>query len=102
MADVDELILHVSANASDAVNNLSRLQTNLRHLAKDIGTVASAGRSLDTLFTNLNKIASVDSGGLRKTASAINRMKEVTKGIDTSSLSNMASELTKILSLIHI
>lgn len=99
MADVDELILHVSANASDAVNNLSRLQTNLRHLARDIGTVASAGRSLDTLFTNLNKIASVDSGGIRRTASAIDRMKEVTKGIDTSSLTNMASELTKISSI---
>lgn len=99
MADVDELILHVSANASDAVNNLSRLQTNLRHLARDIGTVAAAGRSLGTLFTNLNKIADVDSGGIRRTASAISRMREVTKDIDTSSLSNMASELVKISSV---
>lgn len=99
MADVDELILQVSANASSAIDNLTKLQNGLNGLAKNIGSVSSASTTLGLAFTNLNKIANVDSGGIRRTASAINRMKEVTSGIDTSSLSNMASELAKISSV---
>lgn len=99
MADVDELILHVSANASDAVNNLSRLQTNLRHLARDIGTVSAVGKSLDVVFRNLNNMAKIDPAGINKTANAIKSISTASGSVNLVMLNGIARQLNDIASV---
>lgn len=77
MADVDELLLQVSANASDAIQNLSKLQNSLRGLSRDIGTFSAAGTSLHRAFNGLNKIANLDIGKLTRVTDAVKTLNDI-------------------------
>lgn len=77
MADVDELLLQVSANASDAIQNLSKLQNSLRGLSRDIGTFSAAGTSLHRAFNGLNKIANLDIGKLTRVTDAVRTLNDI-------------------------
>lgn len=79
MADnvIDELSLQIEANASSAIQNLSKMQTQLRHLAKDIGSVSSAGRSLSGLSNTFAKIGNINTNNLGKAIDQLERLNKI-------------------------
>lgn len=71
---IDELSLNISANASSAISNLSRLQGNLRSFAKTIGTVSSATAGLGKTFSALSHI---NVGSLGKAINELERLEKI-------------------------
>lgn len=93
MADVDELILQIGANATNAISSLSILQNKLRNLARDIGTASSAANSMNKAFIVMNRVSNIDSSKINRVASSIVKLKNASTVVDTSGLSDMANQL---------
>ena len=74
---VDELLLQVSTNASSAIQSLSSLQTKLRGIARDIGTVGTAGNSLNRVYNGLYKIANIDVNKITRVTDAVMKLSDL-------------------------
>lgn len=74
---VDELLLQVSTNASSAIQSLSSLQTKLRGIAKDIGTVGATAGSLDRVHNSLFRIANLDVAKITRVTDAILKLNDL-------------------------
>jgi len=80
---IDELSLQIDANANAAIKNLSRMQTQLRHLAKDLGSVSSATSGLARLTTSFNKIGNINTSKLNTVIGQLERISNINfKNID--------------------
>ena len=79
MADniIDELQLKVGANASEAINNLGRLQHALRSLAKDLGTVSAAANSLTKISASLGRLGSFNTAKLENAFRVLERLQKI-------------------------
>lgn len=79
MADniIDELQLKVGANATSAIANLGRLQTALRSLAKDLGTVSAASESLTKMSLSLSRLGSFNPTKLENAFKVLDRLQKI-------------------------
>ena len=76
MADnnvIDSLELKVRSDANSAIANLGKLQTQLRHTAKSIGSVQAAVNSLNRVDLSLKRLGQVNLGNLTKAGRQINQ-----------------------------
>lgn len=80
---IDELSLQIDANANAAIKNLSRMQTQLRHLAKDLGSVSSATSGLTRLTSSFEKIGRINTSKLETIIGQLDRISKIDfKNID--------------------
>lgn len=80
MADnnvIDELQLKVKGDANSAIANLSKLQTQLRHTAKSIGSVQTAVRSLNGVDMTFKRLGNINVGCLSAAITQLERLSKV-------------------------
>ena len=76
---IDQLSLQIDANANAAIRNLSKMQSQLRNLARDVGRVGAASRSLSSFSNSIRSI-----GTIKK--STVDNLEKIAK-LDFSKLS---------------
>lgn len=90
MADnnvIDSLELKVRGDANNAIANLSKLQTQLRHTAKSIGSVQAAVEGLNRVDLSFKKLGQVNIGNLSAAITQLERLSKINlKNIDGKKL----------------
>lgn len=90
MADnnvIDSLELKVRSDANSAIANLGKLQTQLRHTAKSIGSVQSAVNSLNRVDISMKRLGQVNLGNLTKAVDQLERLSRIDfKNLDGRSI----------------
>lgn len=74
---IDELSLKIDASADSAIRNLSKMQSQLRNLARDIGRVSAATSSLTSLTKAFSTINSVNTNKLSTTVNELDRLSKI-------------------------
>lgn len=86
MADdkvIDSLELRVKANANTAIQNLGKLQNQLRNTAKSLGAVSAAEKRLGSMETTFNRLGRINVGNLEKAVNQIERLSKLSlKNLD--------------------
>lgn len=74
---IDELSLQIDANANAAIRNLSKMQSQLRNLARDVGRVGAASRSLSGFANSVKSIGQTNVANLKGTVTQLKRLSEI-------------------------
>ena len=80
MADnnvIDELQLKVKGDANSAIANLSKLQTQLRHTAKSIGSVQASVKSLNGVDLTFKRLGNINIGNLSAAITQLERLSRI-------------------------
>ena len=84
---IDELSLQIDANANTAIRNLSKMQSQLRNLARDIGRVSAATSSLTSLSRTFSTINNINTQKLQTTVSELDKLSKINlKNLDGKSV----------------
>lgn len=86
---IDDLQVKVRGDAQSAIATLGKLQTQLRHTAKSIGSVSAAAKTLDTLTRSFNNLNSIN---VNKLTTAVNQIERLSK-IDLKNLDGKSINL---------
>ena len=73
---IDSLELKVKSDANSAIANLGKLQTQLRHTAKSIGTVQAAVNSLNRVDMTFKRLGQVNVGNLSSAVAQLERFEK--------------------------
>lgn len=80
---IDSLELKVKSDANSAIANLGKLQTQLRHTAKSIGTVQAAVNSLNRVDMTFKRLGQVNVGNLSSAVAQLERLSKISlKNLD--------------------
>lgn len=83
---IDELSLKIDASADSAIRNISKMQSQLRNLARDIGRVGAASKTLSSFSSSIRNIGSIKQ-------STINQLNTISK-MDFSNLDGKTINIT--------
>ena len=96
---IDELSLRIEANANVAMKSLGDMQKQLRHLAKDLGTVSAAGRGLSSLATSFKAVGNINTDNMRKAINQLQRLSKIEfKPLDSRTIKVDTASIEKQLS----
>lgn len=79
MADnvIESLELKVRSEASSAIANLGRLQTELRHTARSVGTLSASVKQLNGLDATFRKLGDINVGNLGAAITQLERLSKI-------------------------
>lgn len=84
---IDQLSLQIDANANAAIKNLSKMQSQLRNFARDIGRVSAAANSLTGLSRAFATLSNVNTNKLGEAISQLERLEKINlKNLDGKSI----------------